>query len=90
MVYSDASSFCCLFSRKIQTRPLRNDDFDRATAKWVTFHNENFKRGRLDLLQKIQRSTRGGADKATLADQAREVDSLNAKVFILEEKIRDL
>jgi hypothetical protein len=76
--------------RKIQTRPLRNDDFDRATAKWVTFHNENFKRGRLDLLQKIQRSTRGGADKATLADQAREVDSLNAKVFILEEKIRDL
>ncbi len=56
----------------------------------MTFHNENFKRGRLDLLQKIQRSTRGGADKATLADQAREVDSLNAKVFILEEKIRDL
>mmetsp|Transcript_21374 Transcript_21374/g.34972 ORF Transcript_21374/g.34972 Transcript_21374/m.34972 type:complete len:445 (-) Transcript_21374:167-1501(-) len=76
--------------RKIQTKPLRNDDFDKSTAKWVTFHNENFKRGRPDLLAKIQRSTRGGADKATLADQAREVDSLNAKVFILEEKVRDL
>ena len=56
----------------------------------MTFHNEYFKRGRPDLLQKIQRSTRGGADKASLADQAREVDSLNAKVFILEEKVRDL
>ena len=76
--------------RKIQTKPLRNDDFDKSTAKWVTFHNENFKRDRPDLLAKITRSTRGGADKATLQDQAREVDSLNAKVFILEEKVRDL
>ena len=93
-LFSEFSSFARQLNfygfRKIQTRPLRNDDFDKSTAKWVTFHNENFKRGRPELLQKIQRSTRGGADKATLADQAREVDSLNAKVFILEEKVRDL
>jgi len=76
--------------RKIQTKPLRNDDFDKTTAKYVTFHNENFKRGRPDLLLRIQRSTRGGADKATIADQGREVELLTAKVFMLEDKIRDL
>lgn len=46
--------------RKMQSKPIRNSDYDAGTAKHVTFFNENFKRGRCDLLKKIQRSTRGG------------------------------
>ena len=50
--------------RKMQSKPIRNSDFDANTAKHVTFYNENFKRGRHDLLKKIQRSTRGGGSNA--------------------------
>jgi HSF-type DNA-binding len=75
--------------RKMQSKPIRNSDFDANTAKHVTFYNENFKRGRCDLLKKIQRSTRGGGN-ATGQDQQREVQLLREKVDTLEQTIQDM
>ena len=76
--------------RKIQTKPIRNEDFDKSTAKHVTFFNEKFKRGRYDLLKEIQRSTRGGGAQASLADQAREMETLRNTVVTLEQRVQDL
>jgi len=76
--------------RKIQTKPIRNADFDENTAKHVTFFNEKFKRGRYDLLKEIQRSTRGGGSHATIQDQAKEMESLRSTVHSLEQKVHDL
>lgn len=76
--------------RKIQTKPIRNEDFDKSTAKHVTFFNEKFKRGRYDLLKEIQRSTRGGGAQASLADQAREMETLRSTVATLEQRVGDL
>ena len=76
--------------RKIQTKPIRNKDFDKSTAKHVTFYNDKFKRGRSDLLRDIQRSTRGGGAQASLADQAREVETLQSAVVTLEGRVQDL
>ncbi|KAL3906122.1 MAG: hypothetical protein SGILL_009400 [Bacillariaceae sp.] len=75
--------------RKMQSKPIRNSDFDANTAKHVTFFNENFKRGRCDLLKKIQRSTRGGGTGSGL-DQAKEVQDLKEKVGNLEQTIKDM
>ena len=75
--------------RKMQSKPIRNSDFDANTAKHVTFYNENFKRGRHDLLKKIQRSTRGGGSNTGL-DQQREIQQLKEKVTNLEKTIQDL
>lgn len=76
--------------RKIQTKPIRNKDFDKSTAKHVTFFNDKFKRGRNDLLRDIQRSTRGGGAQASLADQSREIETLHSAVFTLEGRVQDL
>mmetsp|Transcript_416 Transcript_416/g.788 ORF Transcript_416/g.788 Transcript_416/m.788 type:complete len:472 (+) Transcript_416:69-1484(+) len=76
--------------RKIQTKPIRNEDFDKSTAKHVTFYNEKFKRGRYDLLKEIQRSTRGGGAQASLADQAREMDTMRSTVSTLEQRVQNL
>lgn len=76
--------------RKIQTKPIRNEDFDKSTAKHVTFFNEKFKRGRYDLLKEIQRSTRGGGAQASLADQAKEMETLRSTVATLEQRVQDL
>lgn len=73
----------------MQSKPIRNSDFDANTAKHVTFYNEFFKRGRCDLLKKIQRSTRGGGGTPG-QDQAREVQSLKEKVVTLEKTISDM
>jgi len=73
----------------MQSKPIRNKDFDEITAKHVTFHNENFKRGRCDLLKKIQRSTRGGGDKNG-QDHAKEIAMLRDQVSTLEQKLEDL
>jgi len=73
----------------MQSKPIRNSDFDANTAKHVTFYNENFKRGRHDLLKKIQRSTRGGGSNAG-QDQQREIQQLKEKVTNLEKTIQDL
>jgi len=75
--------------RKMQSKPIRNSDFDVNTAKHVTFYNENFKRGRHDLLKKIQRSTRGGGSNVG-QDQQREIQQLKDKVTNLEKTIQDL
>jgi hypothetical protein len=75
--------------RKMQSKPIRNSDFDANTAKHVTFYNENFKRGRHDLLKQIQRSTRGGGTNAG-QDHQREIQQLKEKVIKLEKTIQDL
>jgi len=75
--------------RKMQSKPIRNSDFDANTAKHVTFYNENFKRGRHDLLKKITRSTRGGGSNAG-QDQQREIQQLKDKVKAMEKLIQDL
>ena len=73
----------------MQSKPIRNVDFDANTAKHVTFYNENFKRGRCDLLKKIQRSTRSGGATGG-QDQAKEVQQLKEKVNQLEDTIEDM
>lgn len=75
--------------RKMQAKPIRNSDYDAGTAKHVTFYNENFKRGRCDLLKQIQRSTRGGTS-ASGGDPVKEVQSLREHVSNLEQKISDM
>ena len=73
----------------MQSKPIRNKDLDEVTAKYVTFYNENFKRGRCDLLKKIQRSTRGGGSTGA-QDHAKEIGMLQEQVSILEQKLEDL
>ena len=73
----------------MQSKPIRNSDFDANTAKHVTFYNENFKRGRYDLLRKIQRSTRGGGSNPG-QNQERDINQLKDKVINLEKTIQDL
>mmetsp|Transcript_13301 Transcript_13301/g.31922 ORF Transcript_13301/g.31922 Transcript_13301/m.31922 type:complete len:446 (-) Transcript_13301:1028-2365(-) len=75
--------------RKMQSKPIRNSDFDANTAKHVTFFNENFKRGRCELLKKIQRSTRGGGN-APGQDQQREIQTLKEKIATLETTITEM
>jgi len=75
--------------RKMQSKPIRNSDFDANTAKHVTFYNEHFKRGRHDLLKKIQRSTRGGGN-TTGQDTQREIQQLKDTVANMENTIQDL
>lgn len=75
--------------RKMQSKPIRNSDFDANTAKHVTFFNENFKRGRCDLLKKIQRSTRGGGTGSG-TDQAKDLHDLKEKVATLEMTISEM
>lgn len=75
--------------RKMQSKPIRNSDFDTNTAKHVTFFNENFKRGRCDLLKKIQRSTRGGGNNSA-QDHQREVQNLKEQVATLENKVQEM
>jgi len=75
--------------RKMQSKPIRNSDFDANTAKHVTFFNENFKRGRCDLLKKIQRSTRGGGNSPG-QDQQREIQALKEKIATLETTITEM
>jgi hypothetical protein len=73
----------------MQSKPIRNSDFDVSTSKYVTFFNENFKRGRCDLLKKIQRSTRG-TGAATPLDQSREILLLRDQVSNLEQQIAEV
>ena len=75
--------------RKMQSKPIRNSDFDVSTSKYVTFFNENFKRGRCDLLKKIQRSTRGGGT-TTPMDQSREILLLRDQVSNLEQQVSEI
>jgi hypothetical protein len=73
----------------MQSKPIRNIDYDAGSAKHVTFFNEFFKRGRCDLLIKIQRSTRGGP-AASSQDNSRELQSLRDQISNLEQHISEL
>lgn len=73
----------------MQAKPIKNSDYDAGTSKHVTFFNENFKRGRCDLLKKIQRSTRGGGP-TNPANQSKEITELKEQIASLEAKISDL
>ena len=75
--------------RKMQIKPLRNDEYDQETSKYVTFHNEKFMRGRQDLLSQIHRSTKGGAASANQEQQA-EIQELKGKVQFLEGQVYEL
>lgn len=75
--------------RKMQAKPIRNSDYDVDTAKYVTFYNEKFKRGRCDLLKEIQRSTRGGGSNNS-SDHQQEVLALKQTVSSLESKITEM
>mmetsp|Transcript_3818 Transcript_3818/g.5587 ORF Transcript_3818/g.5587 Transcript_3818/m.5587 type:complete len:169 (-) Transcript_3818:450-956(-) len=75
----------------MQSKPIRNADFNVDTAKHVTFYNEKFKRGRCDLLVEIQRTTRGGGSThSSNEDQARHIQELKQQVSTLETKIESL
>ena len=73
----------------MQSKPIKNSDFDAGSAKHITFYNENFKRGRCDLLKKIQRSTRGGGT-GTGMDQSREIQLLKEQVNALEDQLTEM
>ncbi|GKY93177.1 hypothetical protein MPSEU_000285600 [Mayamaea pseudoterrestris] len=73
----------------MQSKPIKNSDFDAGSAKHITFYNENFKRGRCDLLKKIQRSTRGGGT-GTGQDQSREIQQLKEQVNALEDQLTEM
>jgi len=45
---------------------------------------------RYDLLKDIQRSTRGGGSNTSLADQAREMDTMRGAVAALEGRVQEL
>lgn len=72
----------------MQSKPIKNSDFDAGSAKHITFYNENFKRGRCDLLKKIQRSTRGGGTGT--GDQSREIQLLKEQVNALEDQLTEM
>jgi hypothetical protein len=75
--------------RKMQSKPIRNSDYDAGAAKHVTFYNEHFKRGRCDLLKKIQRSTRGNG-VGPGQDHSREIQMLRDHVSTLEQRVQDV
>ncbi|GFH56167.1 hypothetical protein CTEN210_12643 [Chaetoceros tenuissimus] len=59
----------------------------QSTQGLYRFVNENFKRGRVDLLQKIQRSTKKGGD---VNMQARDLQTLKERVESLEDAAANL
>mmetsp|Transcript_17403 Transcript_17403/g.23023 ORF Transcript_17403/g.23023 Transcript_17403/m.23023 type:complete len:433 (+) Transcript_17403:527-1825(+) len=76
--------------RKMQSKPIRKDDYDVDAARHVTFYNEKFKRGRCDLLKEIQRSTRGSSSTSvSLQDQQKEIEFLKEKVASLEKRLEE-
>jgi len=74
--------------RKIPSTPIRNCDRDGGTAKHVTYTNEYFKRGRCDLLKKIQRSTCGGGTISNAQNHLHEVQSLREQVLDIQKKFQ--
>jgi hypothetical protein len=93
------------FSR-LQSKPIRRSEFDATTSKYVTYYNENFQRGRFDLLLKIQRTTRGqshssnnnnnnnnnngGNTNSHKTKQQIEMESLRHHLGVLRKTVDDL
>lgn len=73
--------------RKMQSRAIYKDDFNKETAKHVTFFNEKFQRGKPELLKEIQRSTKGGQNAASNQEQQKEINILKDRVSYLENNI---
>jgi len=86
--YFDHSNFSS-FSRqlnfygfkKVPNKTIRIDQYDKSTAGYVRFFNEKFIRGRTDLLNQIQRSTKSTGNGQ---NQAQEIKTLKEKVSSLE------
>jgi len=78
------------FSKK-QTKPIRISDCDSA-ANDVAYYNENFKRGRIDLLSNIVRRTRGSSGKTqrNVADLELKVAELTDKVEYLKNEVEQM
>jgi len=92
---SFSRQLCFYGFTKIQRKSLKLSDVDPSTADHLTFYNENFKRGRIDLIRKIKRKTTsnstGGAagkeyfTKLTAATK-KHIDSLQKEVHDLKDE----
>ena len=70
--------------RKVPHKIIRIDKkYDKQSSRYVRFQNDNFKRGRIDLLKKIRRSTKN----PTPQNQVQEVEELKTKVSSLETQV---
>jgi hypothetical protein len=74
----------------MQSKAIYKNEFNKDTAKHVTFYNEKFQRGRQDLLKDIQRSTKGGQNAANQQKQTEEINHLKDRVGLLERTIKDM
>jgi len=74
---------------KIQTKPIKHSDRDKSTMHHVTYCNENFKRDALELLFKIQRSTKG-PNVPHAQDQQRQIASLKGDVELYKGEVQQL
>lgn len=72
--------------KKVPLKAIRIEE-RRSTQGHLRFHNENFKRGRVDLLKKITRSTKSTPNPS---NQNQEIKDLQDKVASLETLIRNL
>ena len=73
--------------KKVNTKTIRIDQEDKSAAGHVRFYNEKFKRGRTDLLCKIQRSTKNSGNAQ---NQAQEIKTLKDKVSTLETQLDNM
>lgn len=73
---------------KVKTKPPRKVDFDKSTAKHITFCNTNFKQGETELLSEIKRSTK----KQTLNahDKKREIEQLKEQIEDMRGQVIEL
>lgn len=72
--------------KKVPQKSVRIDQKSDEQS-YVRFYNEKFKRGRIDLLRQIQRSTKTGG---TTANQAHEIKALRDKVASLETQLSNM
>jgi hypothetical protein len=71
--------------RKVPHKIIRIDkQYDKQSSRYVRFQNEYFKRGRIDLLKNIRRSTKNAG---VAQNQVQEVTDLKTKVSSLETQV---
>ena len=75
--------------KKVPNKTIRIDQKDKSASGHVRFYNDKFKRGRTDLLNKIQRSTKNGGNTQNQA-QAQEMRALKEKVSSLETQVSSM
>ena len=75
--------------KKVPNKTIRIDQKDKSASGHVRFYNDKFKRGRTDLLNKIQRSTKNGGNTQNQA-QAQEMRALKEKVSSLETQVSNM